>query len=280
MKLITYDVHGTPRPGVVKDDHVLDLSGHLVHSVLELIQDPMAMTRARRALDAFSAHGPTVADLTLLPPVPETRKILCIGQNYADHCAEQNRPLPERPILFSKFTTCLVGSGADIVVPPETEQPDYEAELVVVIGRRAKGVPKEEALDYVAGYMCGNDVTARDVQKRDGQWVRGKSYDTFAPVGPYLVTADEVPDPGRLGIRCRLNGELRQNSNTGNLVFDVPTLIANLSAGITLEPGDLVFTGTPGGVGVYSDPPRFLQDGDIVEVEIDGLGTLRNTVRR
>jgi acylpyruvate hydrolase len=263
---------------LVKDGHVLDLSGHLVHSILDLIQTPDAMDHVRRAAEAFPGHGPEVSGLKLLPPLPRVGKILCIGQNYADHCREQNQPLPERPILFAKFPSCLIACGDDIVRPDDVTKLDYEAELVVVIGKRARRVAKADALDYVAGYMVGNDVTAREVQKRDGQWVRGKSYDTFAPTGPYLVTRNEVPDSGKLGIRCRVNGELRQDSNTSNLVFDVPTLIENLSSGITLEPGDLIFTGTPGGVGVFRDPPVFLQPGDVVECEIDGLGTLTNRV--
>lgn len=278
MKLITYDTHGLPRPGLLKDGRVLDLSGHLVHSILELIQTPDAMDHVRRAADAFVGHGPDIASLKLLPPLPSVGKILCIGQNYADHCREQNQPLPERPILFAKFPSCLIAHGDEIVLPDDVEKLDYEAELVIVIGTRARKVSKADALDYVAGYMVGNDVTAREVQKRDGQWVRGKSYDTFAPTGPYLVTRDEIPDPGNLAIRCRVNGELRQDSNTSNLVFDVPTLIENLSAGITLEPGDLIFTGTPGGVGVFRSPPVFLQPGDVVECEIEGLGTLTNRV--
>lgn len=278
MKLITFDHHGTPSPGVVKDGHVLDLSGHLVHSVLELLNDAPALERVKRAAEAFGGHGPELDSLKLLPPVPDVGKILCIGQNYADHCAEQNKPLPERPILFAKFPTCLIPHGGHIVKPNDVTQLDYEAELVVVIGKRARKVSHAEALDYVAGYMMGNDVTAREVQKRDGQWVRGKSYDTFAPVGPFLVTTDEIPDPGALDIRCWVNGELRQDSNTRHLVFDVPTLIENLSASITLEPGDLLFTGTPGGVGVYRQPPVFLQPGDHIAMEIAGLGRLENTV--
>jgi acylpyruvate hydrolase len=278
MKLVTFDVHGKPRPGLVKDDQVLDLSGHLIHSTWELISNEAAQNQIRHGSEAFRGHGPRLEDLQLLPPVLGSRKIMCIGQNYADHCAEQNQPLPERPILFSKFTTCLNGHRRPIVKPPETEMLDYEVELVVVIGRRARKVARAEALDYVAGYMIGNDVTARDIQKRDGQWVRGKSFDTFAPVGPYLVTTDEVPDPSNLDIKCWVNGELRQDSNTRNLVFDVPTLIENLSAGITLEPGDLLFTGTPGGVGMYRNPPSFLQPGDEIAMEIEGLGRLENRV--
>lgn len=278
MKLITYDVHGTPTPGLVKDGHILALSGHLVHSVMELITDPPAMERVKRASGAFPGHGPDIASVKLYPPIREVGKILCIGQNYADHVAEQSKPLPERPILFSKFPTCLVPHGANIVKPDQVTQLDYEAELVVVIGKQAKKVRREEALEYVAGYMIGNDVTARDIQYRDVQWVRGKSFDTFAPVGPFLVTTSRLPDPGNLEIRCWVNGELRQESSTRHLVFDVPALVENLSAGITLEPGDLIFTGTPGGVGHFRTPPTYLQPGDVVTIEIEELGRLENTV--
>ncbi|HEY3266376.1 MAG TPA: fumarylacetoacetate hydrolase family protein [Armatimonadota bacterium] len=278
MKLITFDSHGTPTPGVVKDGHVLDLSGHLVRSVLEALVDRATEERVRRAVGAFSGHGPAVSSLKLLPPIPRPGKILCIGQNYADHCAEQNQSLPERPILFAKFPSCVIGPGDPIVRPAEVEKLDYEAELVVVIGRRARKVARAEALGYVAGYMIGNDVTAREIQKRDGQWVRGKSFDTFAPLGPFLVTADEIPNPGILSVKTWVNGELRQDSNTSNLVFDVPALIENLSAGMTLEPGDLIYTGTPGGVGVFRTPPVFLQPGDTVAIEIEGLGRLENPV--
>lgn len=278
MKLITYDVHGEPTPGVVRNGRVLDLRGHLVRSILELLETPEAMERVRHADTAFSGQRPALDTLRLLPPVTGTRKILCIGQNYADHVAEQNKPLPEHLILFAKFPTCLTGHDAPVVLPRGVTQLDYEAELVIVIGAKAKRVSKEKALDYVAGYTIGNDISARDVQFRDVQWVRGKSYDTFAPTGPCLVTRDEIPDPHNLGIRCYVNGELRQDSNTRNLVFDVPTLVSNLSEGITLEPGDLIFTGTPGGVGMWRDPPAFLQPGDVVTAEIDSIGALRNTI--
>lgn len=278
MKLITYDVHGVPTPGLVKDGHVLDLSGHLVRSVMELLNDAAAMDRVKRAAEAFGGRGPKIEEVRLYPPALPVSKILCIGQNYADHLREQGKPLPERPILFSKYPTCLIAHTEPIVKPAEVTQLDYEAELVVVIGRRARGVRREDAMDYVAGYTIGNDVTARDVQYRDGQWVRGKSYDTFAPVGPYLVTTDEAPDPGALSVRCTVNGELRQEGNTRDLIFDVPTLIENLSAGITLEPGDLIFTGTPGGVGHFRTPPAYLQEGDVVRVELERLGALENTV--
>jgi 2-keto-4-pentenoate hydratase/2-oxohepta-3-ene-1,7-dioic acid hydratase in catechol pathway len=220
-----------------------------------------------------------LAEVRLLAPVPRPGKILCVGLNYRDHAKETGQAIPAEPVLFSKFANSVVGPGADVVVPPEAEEVDYEAELAVVIGRRASAVPAGDALGHVAGYACANDVSARSLQFRSSQWLLGKAIDTFLPLGPWLVTADEVPDPQALGIRCLVNDELRQDSNTGQMVFGVAELIAYASRTITLEPGDLLVTGTPSGVGMAADPPRFLRPGDRVRVEIDGLGQLDNTVR-
>ena len=202
-----------------------------------------------------------------------------MGLNYADHCRETNTPAPERPVLFAKFTTSMIGHGQPITWPEgASQQVDYEAELAVVIGREAKGVSAAQAMDCVAGYTALNDVTARDWQTADGQWTRAKSFDTFCPVGPYLVPRDEIEDPHRLGVRCRLNGELMQSSNTRELIFKVPFLIEYISRTCTLLPGDIISTGTPGGVGVGRDPQVFLKRGDVVEVEVEGIGLLRNPV--
>jgi 2-keto-4-pentenoate hydratase/2-oxohepta-3-ene-1,7-dioic acid hydratase in catechol pathway len=187
--------------------------------------------------------------------------------------------LPSAPLLFAKWPNALIGPGEAIVLPRVSKQVDYEAELGVVIGARIRGVSKESALDAVRGYICLNDVSARDLQFSDGQWTRGKSADTFCPVGPYLVPAAEVPDPQALGIRCVLNGETMQDSTTANMIFGVAEIIAYASATMTFEPGDLIATGTPAGVGVFRDPPVLLQDGDEVTIEIDGLGSLTNPVR-
>jgi 2-keto-4-pentenoate hydratase/2-oxohepta-3-ene-1,7-dioic acid hydratase in catechol pathway len=214
----------------------------------------------------------------LAPPVPDPQKIICIGQNYRDHCEEQKKPLPERPIVFAKFPTALIGHNDSIVKPALTEKMDYEAELGVIIGKRGKDIPKQDALSHVAGYTIVNDVSARDIQFSDGQWVRGKSFDTFCPAGPYLVTKDEVPDPQNLSIRLEVNGEVRQSSNTANMVFSVAVLVSYLSKVCTLLAGDMISTGTPGGVGVFQDPPVFLKEGDVVSIEIEKLGTLTNTV--
>jgi 2-keto-4-pentenoate hydratase/2-oxohepta-3-ene-1,7-dioic acid hydratase in catechol pathway len=214
----------------------------------------------------------------LLAPVTRPGKLICIGLNYRDHAHESNMAIPERPVVFSKFTTAIVGPDQPVVLPISSRQVDYEAELAVVIGRRARNVLPEQALNYVFGYTCFNDVSARDFQFADGQWQRGKSCDTFAPMGPYVATADEVAAPHNLSIRFRLNGQVMQDSNTDQLIFGVPELIAFLSETITLEPGDVIATGTPPGVGFARKPPVFLNRGDRMEVEIEGLGVLVNTV--
>jgi 2,4-didehydro-3-deoxy-L-rhamnonate hydrolase len=220
-----------------------------------------------------------LAEVRLLAPVPRPGKIVCVGLNYRDHADETRQPIPSEPVLFSKYANSVVGPGADVVVPPGAGKIDYEAELAVFIGRRASAVPTGAALDHVAGYTCANDVSSRSLQFRSSQWLLGKAIDTFLPLGPYLVTADEVPDPQALGIRCLVNGELRQSSDTGQMVFGVAELVSFASRTITLEPGDVLVTGTPSGVGMAADPPRYLGPGDRMRVEIDGLGELDNTLR-
>jgi 2-keto-4-pentenoate hydratase/2-oxohepta-3-ene-1,7-dioic acid hydratase in catechol pathway len=218
-------------------------------------------------------------EVRLLAPLPRPTKILCVGLNYRDHARETGQPIPPEPVLFSKFANSVVGPGADVVVPPEAEQVDYEAELAVVIGRRASAVAAGKALDHVAGYTCANDVSSRSLQFRSSQWLLGKAIDTFLPLGPFMATADEVSDPQALGIRCLVNDELLQSSNTGQMIFGVAELVSFASRTITLEPGDVLITGTPSGVGMAADPPRFLRPGDRMRVEIDGLGALDNTIR-
>jgi 2-keto-4-pentenoate hydratase/2-oxohepta-3-ene-1,7-dioic acid hydratase in catechol pathway len=211
-------------------------------------------------------------------PLERPQKIICVGLNYRDHAEEQGVDLPERPLLFAKWPNTLIGPGDAIVLPAISEKVDYEAELGVVIGVTAREVAVEDALDAVAGYVCANDVSGRDLQFSDGQWVRGKSLDTFCPVGPRLVPRAEVPDPQALGIRAILNGEVMQDSTTANMVFGVAEIISFTSQAITLEPGDLILTGTPAGVGIFRDPQRLLQAGDEITIEIDGLGALTNAV--
>jgi 2,4-didehydro-3-deoxy-L-rhamnonate hydrolase len=212
-------------------------------------------------------------------PIERPQKIVCVGLNYRDHAGEAGRDIPTSPILFAKWPNTLIGPGEPILLPDASQKVDYEAELGVVIGSRIKGVSVENALEAVAGYLCLNDVSARDLQFADGQWTRGKSPDTFCPVGPQLVPAADVPDPQALGIRAILNGQVMQDSSTAQMIFGVAEIISFVSQVITLEPGDLIATGTPSGVGVFHDPPVFLQPGDEITVEIDGLGALTNPVR-
>jgi 2-keto-4-pentenoate hydratase/2-oxohepta-3-ene-1,7-dioic acid hydratase in catechol pathway len=214
----------------------------------------------------------------ICPPVPQPEKIICIGLNYRDHAAESGMEIPESPVIFSKFPSCIIGANDAIVLPEGSEKVDYEAELAFVIGRTAKNVSKENAIEYVFGYTNFNDVSARDFQFADGQWQRGKSCDTFAPVGEFIATTDEIEDPHELRIQFRLNGETLQDSNTRELIFKIPELIEFLSKSITLKPGDIVATGTPPGVGFARKPPVFMKDGDLAEVEIEGLGILFNQV--
>jgi len=210
-------------------------------------------------------------------PIERPGKIVCVGLNYRDHAEEQGAELPAAPLLFAKWTTALVGPGEPIVIPPIVGKADYEAELGVVIGERVKGVSKENAFEAVRGYLCANDVSARDLQFGDGQWTRGKSPDTFCPVGP-MMPRDAVSDPHALRIRAIVSGEVLQDSTTANLIFGIDEVIAYASQTTTLEPGDLILTGTPAGVGVFRDPQRLLQPGDEVTIEIDGLTSLTNPV--
>jgi len=233
---------------------------------------------ARQAVERDDAEALT-HNMNLDPPVDRLRMVWAIGLNYRDHAAETGAPIPTEPVVFVKSTGSVVGHGADILIPPHVTQPDYEGELAVVIGTHARDVPADEALDVVEGVTCAHDVSSRDHQFTTGQWVWSKSFDTFCPLGPVLVTPDEL-DLDHLDIETRVSGETLQCSNTDQLVFSVPELIAHLSRGLTLEPGDVILTGTPGGVGVARSPQRWLEDGDVVEITIAGIATLRNRVIR
>jgi len=221
-----------------------------------------------------------LASVSLCSPVPRPGKVICIGLNYRDHAEESGMAIPQSPLIFSKFSSCVTGPGEDIIIPAASSQVDYEAELAVVIGRRSSKVSAAEAMASVFGYANFNDVSARDFQFADGQWQRGKSCDTFAPMGPFVATADEIPSPQDLRIQFRLNGKTLQDSSTRQLIFGIAELIEFLSRDITLEPGDVIATGTPPGVGFARKPPIFMADGDVAEVEIQGLGILSNPVKR
>lgn len=284
MRLATIQTASGPRAAVLVGDRYVDLhatDASLPGSVRQLLEGGTELLRAAdqaaRRADAVTLPA---AGVKLLAPVPDPHKIICLGLNYRDHAIESGSPIPKEPILFSKYATALTGHGEPIVLPPVSQEVDYEAELVIVVGKRGRNIPEKQAADFVAGYTVGHDVSARDWQlKKEGkQWMVGKTFDTFAPLGPVLVTADEVPDPHNLPIRLRLNGKTMQDSNTKQMIFGVGATLAYLSLVFTLEPGDVIFTGTPPGVGFARKPPVFLQPGDVVEVEIEGLGLLRNPV--
>jgi 2-keto-4-pentenoate hydratase/2-oxohepta-3-ene-1,7-dioic acid hydratase in catechol pathway len=284
MRLATLSTPHGPRAALLAGDHYIDLHAtdpQLPAGVRALLAaGPDARRRAADAARSPDAVRVPAASATLLPPVPDPPKILCIGLNYRDHAIEGGKAIPAEPVLFGKFANALIAPGEPIRLPKVSQKVDYEAELVVVLGRRGRDIPADQALQYVAGYTIGHDVSARDWQFRgeERQWMIGKTFDTFAPTGPHLVTADEVPDPHALPIRLRLNGRTMQDSNTREFIFGVPQLLAYLSQVVTFEPGDLIFTGTPPGVGGARKPPVFLKPGDVVEVEIEGLGVLRNSV--
>ena len=259
MRIVSYLGEEGPRRGIVDGAQVRDAGAGF-----ELL-----------------APGPVVGtldDLHLLAPVPHPGKVIGIGRNYADHARETGAAVPDRPQLFGMWSNAVVGPGAPIRYPAITAALDYEAELVVVIGRTASQVSAAHALDHVLGYTCGNDVSARDLQHGDTQWIRGKALDSFAPIGPWIVTADEIPDPQALHIRGLVNGEVRQDDTTAHMLFGVAELIEFITEAITLEPGDLIFTGTPAGVGHGMEPKGYLAVGDTVQVEVEGIGTLENPV--
>lgn len=280
MRLVTFQRgSATPQVGVIAGDQVIPIDGFADMTGL-LSVGSAGLTRAEavvRGASEASAKYP-LNSVTLLAPVTRPGKIIAVGLNYRDHALETKMEIPTTPIIFAKFPSSITGPDADVILPDDDPQADYEAELAVVIGRTAKAVTEADALNHVAGYMPLNDVSARKWQFADKQWVRGKSCDTFCPTGPWLTTRDAVPDPHALAIRMRVNGTTVQDSNTSNLIFETPTLIAFISAAITLEPGDIIATGTPAGVGVFRKPPVFLKPGDVMEVDIEGLGVLRNRV--
>jgi 2-keto-4-pentenoate hydratase/2-oxohepta-3-ene-1,7-dioic acid hydratase in catechol pathway len=292
MRLVTFSTAGgSPRLGAMSGDRVLDLNevsaGEVPATMLELLaQGDAGMERARDAVKRSSSGGVALADVKLLSPIPRPPKnVMAIGLNYREHAIEsataKGQPVvfPSVPVIFTKAATSVIGPDDAIEIDDDvTKQVDWETELAVVIGARAKNVSKSDAFSYIAGYTAANDVSARDLQFAHVQFFRGKSLDTFCPLGPWLVTRDELPDPSNLAIKLRVNGVTKQDSSTAELIFDVPSIIETLSSGTTLEPGDVILTGTPSGVGFARSPQEFLMPGDVVEVEIEGIGVLRNPV--
>ena len=275
MKLATYTADGQTRTGIVVKDTIIDTG--VPGTMIDLIQD---WDRLKPALEAKAAAGGGIplSSVKLEAPVPRPGKIFAIGLNYADHIAESNMATPERQFWFTKAQTSINGPYDPIEIATGTMTPDYEVELVAVIGKGGKHIAADDAAGAIFGYCVGNDVTERMWQHAGPQWSLGKSFDTHAPIGPWIVTADEVGDPHDLGLRCFVNGEQRQSSNTKHLVFNIWQQVAHLSVGMTLEPGDVLFTGTPGGVGAAMDPRQFLKPGDVVRCEVDGVGHIEGVM--
>ncbi|WP_068676696.1 fumarylacetoacetate hydrolase family protein [Oceanobacillus sp. Castelsardo] len=297
MKLVTFRINEGLRAGVIVDQYVVDLNkaAAWTNEKESLPTDMTAiLTAGTPALEAIkrvvtsikkdienavtSKIAKPLTDVSLFAPVPRPSKIICVGLNYKDHAEETGRPLPEYPLLFPKYVNVVNGPNDPIVLPRVSKEVDFEAELAVVIGRSGRYISEESALDYVAGYTCINDVSTRDYQFHSPQFGLGKSFDTHGPMGPWLVTKDEIPNPHTLGIELKLGDEVMQSSNTKELIFTVEKLISYISEAITLEPGDIIATGTPGGVGLARDPQRFLQPGEVVTVKIEGIGEIANPV--
>lgn len=282
MKLVTFQDSKGVRIGALTSDGagVVDLTAVNPSLPTEMIAfleaGEEALARARETI--ATGNSLPLSSVKLLAPIPRPGKIICIGLNYRDHAGETGAEIPVFPTVFAKWANVIVAPGDPIVLPRNTEQIDYEAEFVFVIGKRGRDIGEADALEYVVGYAPFNDVSARDFQNRTSQWTMGKTFDGFGPFGPAITTADEIADPHNLDISLEINGEVLQHSNTRELIFNVPQLIADLSSVMTLEPGDIVSTGTPSGVGVARDPKRWLRAGDVVSVTIEGLGTLTNPV--
>lgn len=277
MYFARYTTGGTPEWGVQRDEEIVPLAGLREDVSYQQLTDPGFLRVAQDAVDAMADHAVPVGEAKLLAPVPRPGKIICVGLNYHDHAEEQDEDVPESPLLFGKAGTAVTNPGDPIVHPTELDEVDFEVELGVVMGRTAKDVSADEAREYVAGYTAINDVSGRDAQFNDEQFFRGKSYDTFAPMGPTLVP-DERLEPSGLDVECRVNGETMQSSNTEEFIFGVEEVVSYISGITTLRPGDVISTGTPGGVGIFREPPELLEPGDTVNVEIEGIGTLTNPV--
>jgi len=282
MRLVTFAPGGeAPRPGaVLGSDTVLDLSSLGFPSVLALIEaGPEALAKAENlSFESSSTAKHPLSSVKLLAPIPKPPKLICVGLNYRDHAIETGAQIPDVPTIFNKFSTAVIGPGDTIVLPKVSSAPDYEAELAFVIGRGGRRIAAENWKDHVFGYTIMNDVSARDYQRATTQWLMGKTFDTFAPIGPWIVTAGDIADPHNLDIQLEIAGEVLQRSNTRELIFKIPDLIAFLSSVFTLEPGDIISTGTPAGVGFTRQPPRFLRHGEEVVVKIPAIGELRNPV--
>ena len=280
MKLLRFGAIGSEKPGIQLDDASrIDATGFGMDWDTEFYADPTNMDRLSEWIAQNADSAPKIdSDERLGPCVASPGKIICIGLNFSDHAKEAGQPIPEEPIIFFKATSAIVGPNDDLTIPRGAEKTDWEVELAFVVGKKASYVSKENALDHVAGYLLHNDYSERAFQiERGGQWVKGKSCDTFAPIGPFVATPDEVPKIGSSAMWLKVNGETKQNGNTGTMIFGIATLVSYLSEFMTLMPGDIVSTGTPPGVGLGFNPPQYLKPGDVVELGIDGLGESTQT---
>jgi 2-keto-4-pentenoate hydratase/2-oxohepta-3-ene-1,7-dioic acid hydratase in catechol pathway len=285
MRLATFQDDQGIHLGAVRGQEILALDGVAPDMLTLIDRGPAALAEASRTAASAGAWRP-LDSVKLLAPIPRPRQnVMCVGLNYVAHAIESDRArgrepkLPSVPVFFTKAVTAVAAPGSDFVLDPAvTKELDYEVELAFIIGRTGKNIPRAEALSYVFGYTVANDISARDLQSRHQQFFKGKSLDGSCPLGPWIVTADEIPDPAALTVRLRVNGEPRQDSSVSDLIFDVPTLIEYLSLGMTLEAGTIVCTGTPSGVGLGFTPPKYLQPGDLVEAEIDAIGSLRTQI--
>jgi 2-keto-4-pentenoate hydratase/2-oxohepta-3-ene-1,7-dioic acid hydratase in catechol pathway len=278
MRFVTFESGGKGHPGLLtKDDFVVDLSPAGFSSLLDLIEACAPGVAKAEAFAAAASKQP-LSSVKLLAPIPRPRKLICVGLNYRDHAAETGATIPDVPTIFNKFATAVIGPGDDIVLPKVSKSPDYEAEFAFIVGTGGRHIASGDWQKHIFGYTIINDVSARDYQRATTQWLMGKTFDTFAPMGPWIVTADEIPDPHNVSVQLEINGETLQDGNTRELIFKIPALVEFLSSVFTLEPGDIVSTGTPAGVGVARKPQRFLRPGEEVIVKIAGIGELRNPV--
>jgi len=278
MKLIRYGAPGAEKPGIMSDDRYYDASGQVQDYDESFFSDPAYLKQLEKVLDSETL--PEIRPERIGPPIKSPGKIICIGLNYRKHAEESGMAVPTEPVLFGKATSAVCGPFDDVIIPRGSEKTDWEVELAVVIGRQASYVSEAEAMSHVVGYTLHNDISERAFQlEMGGQWIKGKSADTFAPLGPFLATKDEIADPHNLRLWLKVNDEMLQDSSTNDLVFDIPHLISYLSQFMTLMPGDVISTGTPEGVGLGLNPPRFLQPGDVMELGIDGLGVSKQRAK-
>ena len=278
MRFVTFQRNGSaPEPGVFQDGRITGLAGAGFATMLDVIAGgDEALKKVAGALRGASTVD--ASSVKILAPIPRPNKVICVGLNYRDHAKESNMEIPKVPTIFNKFASSVIGPGDKVILPAKSEKPDYEAEFAFVIGKGGRYIKAQDWRQHIFGYTIINDVSARDFQMATTQWLMGKTFDTFCPMGPYITTADEVPDPHDLDIKMTINGEVLQNSNTRELIFRIPELIEYLSSVFTLEPGDIVSTGTPAGVGLGHKPPRWLKPGDSMTVSVDKLGELTNPV--